>query len=143
MTSQTERPVLPARPLEVEDSWLQNELAEAHKTIRALTRQIGKEQARYDEVLRAYNKTVANLMEIARENTRLERECEEWRERAQSATHAAAMGDARNINLNLSLAITSDEASAIRKAMARLHHPDQGGDVERMKAWNTALDALV
>ena len=34
------------------------------------------------------------------------------------------------------------EVGAIRKAMARLHHPDTGGDAERMKAWNAALDPL-
>ena len=34
------------------------------------------------------------------------------------------------------------EISAIRKAMARLHHPDTGGDSERLKSWNAALDAL-
>jgi hypothetical protein len=32
--------------------------------------------------------------------------------------------------------------NAIRKAMARLHHPDVGGDPERMKAWNAALDRI-
>jgi hypothetical protein len=26
--------------------------------------------------------------------------------------------------------------------MARLHHPDVGGDAERMKAWNAVLDPL-
>jgi hypothetical protein len=26
--------------------------------------------------------------------------------------------------------------------VARLHHPDAGGDGERLKAWNTLLDAL-
>jgi hypothetical protein len=40
------------------------------------------------------------------------------------------------------LALTPDEVSAIRKAMARLHHPDTGGDAERMKLWNAALDPL-
>jgi hypothetical protein len=26
--------------------------------------------------------------------------------------------------------------------MARLHHPDVGGDLERMKAWNVVLDQI-
>lgn len=36
--------------------------------------------------------------------------------------------------------ITEAEASAIRRAIARLHHPDARGNVERMKTWNVALD---
>jgi hypothetical protein len=139
--TENDRAAQPPRPLNVDESWLQHELDEAHKTIRALTRQVGKEQTRCDEVLRAYNKTVANLMEIARENTRLEREVEEWRDRAVSAAHAAAIGG-HAPGINLTMTLTPDEAGAIRKAMARLHHPDRGGDVERMKAWNAALDAL-
>ncbi|HXG66833.1 MAG TPA: hypothetical protein VNO70_17150 [Blastocatellia bacterium] len=31
---------------------------------------------------------------------------------------------------------------AARKALARLHHPDLGGDAERMKAINNAADAI-
>jgi hypothetical protein len=38
--------------------------------------------------------------------------------------------------------ISDEEVNAIRKAMARLHHPDVGGDPERMKAWNAALDSI-
>ena len=38
--------------------------------------------------------------------------------------------------------ISDDEINAIRKAVARLHHPDLGGDPERMKAWNAALDRI-
>lgn len=34
-----------------------------------------------------------------------------------------------------------DEISAIRRAMAKLHHPDIGGDGERQKLWNAFLDA--
>jgi hypothetical protein len=42
----------------------------------------------------------------------------------------------------LTIDLTPAEVGAIRKAMARLHHPDTGGDAERMKAWNAALDPL-
>jgi septal ring factor EnvC (AmiA/AmiB activator) len=115
-------------------AWLRNELDEAHKTIRSLLRQISKEQARHSEIARAYNKTVANLMEITRENAQLERERDQWRARAEHIPTAS-------LPLGVdSLDLTSAEVSAIRKAMARLHHPDQGGDGERMKIWNAVLD---
>ena len=35
------------------------------------------------------------------------------------------------------------EINAIRRAMARLHHPDQGGDSNRMKQWNKLLDEMI
>jgi hypothetical protein len=114
---------------------LEQELAEAHKTIRALLRQLDKERGRYDECLRAYNKTVANLTEIVRENTILERELDEWRRKGERAGAPVQIG-------GLGISMTPDEVSAIRKAMARLHHPDTGGDAERMKLWNAALDPL-
>jgi hypothetical protein len=118
------------------------ELDEARKTIRTLLRQMRKDQARYDEIARAYNKTVANLTEIARQNTALEHECgalqherDLWKARAESGSPAVGLG-------GLTLDLMPDEVSAIRKAMARLHHPDAGGDAERMKLWNAALDPL-
>jgi hypothetical protein len=43
---------------------------------------------------------------------------------------------------SLATQLTDEEVTAIRKAMARLHHPDVGGDPERMKAWNAALDRI-
>ncbi|HEU5102748.1 MAG TPA: hypothetical protein VFU22_27190 [Roseiflexaceae bacterium] len=114
---------------------LQHELEEAHKTIRGLLRQIDKAQSRYDEIARAYNKTVANLMEITRENALLEHERDMWQARAE--------GIVPPLNVGSGLPeLTAAEVSAIRKAMARLHHPDTGGDAERMKAWNAALDPL-
>ena len=42
--------------------WLQEQLAETHKTIRSLLRQLSKEQTRHSETARAYNLTVANLL---------------------------------------------------------------------------------
>jgi chromosome segregation ATPase len=114
---------------------LRRELEEAHKTIRALLRQIDKEQARHAEITRAYNKTVANLMEITRENAQLERERDSYKARAEGTATPFRIGGS-------TLELTQAEVSAIRKAMARLHHPDTGGDVERMKAWNAALDPL-
>ena len=116
-------------------AWLQQELSEAHKTIRTLLRQLDKEQRRHAETVRAYDKTVANLVEAGRENTALERERNMWRSRAEGGAMPFKIG-------GLTLELTPAEVSAIRKAMARLHHPDAGGDLERMKAWNAALDPL-
>ncbi len=125
----------PAQMFEGDPVELQHDLEEAHKTIRGLLRQIDKTQARYGEIARAYNKTVANLMEITRENALLEHERNMW--------HARAEGIAPPLNLGSGLPeLTPAEVGAIRKAMARLHHPDTGGDAERMKAWNAALDPL-
>ena len=128
---------LPADP-----DLLQRELDEAHRTIHQLLRQMRKEQARYDEIARAYNKTVANLTEIARQNTILEHERavlehdrDLWRARAEQTARPLGIG-------GLTLELTPDEVGAIRKSMARLHHPDAGGDAERMKLWNAALDPL-
>jgi len=114
---------------------LRRELEEAHKTIRTLLRQIDKEQARHAEIARAYNKTVANLMEITRENAQLERERDSYKARAEGTATPFHIG-------GTVLELTQAEVSAIRKAMARLHHPDTGGDIERMKTWNAALDPL-
>jgi hypothetical protein len=120
---------------EQETSWLQQELAETHKTVRTLLRQLDKERRRYTECQRAYDLTVTNLMQIARENTLLERERDDWRRRAEGVPAPLHIG-------GLALELSPAEVSAIRKAMARLHHPDAGGDPERMKQWNAALDPL-
>jgi chromosome segregation ATPase len=132
----------PVLPNESDLALLQHELDEAHKTIRGLLRQMRKDQARYDEIARAYHKTVANITEIARQNTMLEHDRvvlehdrDLWKARAECAAPAVGI---RGLTLDLTLA----EIGAIRKAMARLHHPDAGGDAERMKLWNAALDPL-
>ncbi len=122
-------------PIPDDAELIQEQLHAAHETIHKLLRQISKEQSRCAEVARAYNKTVANLMEITRENAVLEHERDQWKSQVEN-THLQA--NLRGITLEL----TPAEVSAIRKAMARLHHPDAGGDAERMKAWNAALDPL-
>ncbi|HNP74618.1 MAG TPA: hypothetical protein PKK15_26090 [Kouleothrix sp.] len=122
-------------PIPDDPAIIQNELTEAHETIHRLLRQISKEQSRCAEVTRAYNKTVSSLVEATRENAALEHERDLWRARAESAAAPFQIG-------GLTLDLTPAEVSAIRKAMARLHHPDAGGDIERMKAWNAALDPL-
>ena len=122
-------------PSEGDVVWLQKELQEAHKTIRGLLRQLSKEQARHAETARAYNLTVANLVEATRENNALSRERDMWKARAEGVATPFSLGKG-------TVELTPAEVSAIRKAMARLHHPDTGGDVERMKLWNATLDPL-
>lgn len=114
---------------------LHMELEEAQKTIRELTRKLSKEQQKNAEAARAYNLTVANLVETTRENTLLSRELDELRARTNRESRPFTFG-------GHTLELTPTEISAIRKAMARLHHPDVGGDINRMKMWNAALDPL-
>lgn len=133
MSDTHHEPSTPAPNPEV--ALLQHELGEAHKTIRALTRQLSKEQQRHAEIVRAHTKTIANLAEAGREHSALEHDLQAWRSRAESAAVPFKIG-------GLTLDLTPDEVRAIRKAMARLHHPDAGGDAERMKSWNAALDPL-
>ena len=83
MTTEYNRFHDPAHMFEGDQAALQHDLEEAHKTIRGLLRQIDKTQARYGEIARAYNKTVANLMEITRENALLEHERNMWHARAE------------------------------------------------------------
>jgi hypothetical protein len=124
----------PPQPLSDGDlAWLQKELEEAHRTIRSLLRQLSKEQTRHAETARAYNLTVANLVEATRQSAQLEHDRDVWKARAEGQAAPFTAG---------TLTLTPAEISAIRKAMARLHHPDTGGDIERMKLWNATLDPL-
>jgi len=124
----------PPQPLSDSDlAWLQKELEEAHRTIRSLLRQLSKEQTRHAETARAYNLTVANLVEATRQSAQLEHDRDMWKARAEGQGVPFTAG---------TLTLTPAEISAIRKAMARLHHPDAGGDIERMKLWNATLDPL-
>jgi len=81
-----------------------------------------------------------------RENTVLTNDRDMWRHRAQrleAGLSADPYGEHSPIDVGaLTGQLSDDEVNAIRKAMARLHHPDVGGDPERMKAWNAALDRL-
>lgn len=113
---------------------LQHQLDEAQSEVRRLTRELRKERARHAETSEAYTKTVKNMVEIARENALLSHELDRLRRSPRPRQRQAfeLMG----------LDLTSNEARAIRKAMARLHHPDVGGDEQRMKVWNAILDQL-
>jgi septal ring factor EnvC (AmiA/AmiB activator) len=113
---------------------VQRELEDANITIRRLTRELKKERARLAETSEAYSKTVSNMVEIARENALLENELARLR-------RIRPLGSDTTLSL-LSLDLTPSEARAIRKAMARLHHPDVGGDEKRMKEWNAVLDRI-
>ncbi len=75
------------------------------------------------------------MVEISRENALLSHEIE----RLRRATPRVARSRAVELH---GIDITASEAKAIRKAMARLHHPDVGGDEHRMKVWNAVLDQL-
>lgn len=112
-----------------------HELEQAQRTIRRLERELRKTRQRVDEIGRAYQLTVANLVRTSGTCAVLEHERDTWRRRAEGRS-SDTMLDAGGI------VIRPDEVAAIRKAVARLHHPDAGGDAERMKQWNTALDAL-
>jgi|GEM_PF-1448689 len=115
-------------------SELQRQLEEAQHTIRRLTRELAKEQARHAQTSEAYSKTVTNMVEVARENALLTHELE----RLKRSTRSSSL-DMPNI---AGIDLKPSEVKAIRKAMARLHHPDVGGDEQRMKVWNSMLDQL-
>lgn len=125
---------------------LRRELAEAQAMSRGLRRQLEKALQSANEAQRAHAKMVATLTETMRENTTLANERDVWRTKAQrlEAGLSAEPGGERPVIEIGALAgqLTEDEVNAIRKAMARLHHPDVGGNPERMKAWNAALDRL-
>ena len=114
---------------------LENDLVEAQAQVRRLTRALKKEQQRLAETAEAYNKTVANLVRTVHENTVLRYEYERLKQRFPREPECPAPQV-------LGLAVTRSEVAAIRKAIARLHHPDVGGDAVRMQAWNVALDQL-
>jgi hypothetical protein len=113
---------------------LRREIDDAHRTIRALMRRLADEQEQQAKTKHAYEQMKSNIMEMNREFATVERERDLWRQRAEQ-TGGLEWLDALP-------QLTADEVSAIRRAMARLHHPDQGGDSERMKEWNKVLDRL-
>lgn len=124
---------------------LRRELAEAQALNRGLRRQLEKALQSANEAQRAHAKMVATLTETMRENTSLANERDVWRAKAQRLEAGLGPEPGASVSIDISALagqISEDEANAIRKAMARLHHPDVGGDPERMKAWNAALDRL-
>ncbi|GAC1639653.1 MAG: hypothetical protein NVS4B8_06640 [Herpetosiphon sp.] len=116
---------------------LERELSDLRLSMRSLARQLRKTEARYAEIEQAYVKTVANLVHTTQENMSLRHECERLRRSVDAKPSYSPLSDAV-----FGLHLTLPEIAAVRKAMARLHHPDVGGDVQRMQAWNVALDIL-
>lgn len=115
-------------------AWLVHELEQTQATRGRLLRQIEQEQASHQHIMHTYKRIVDHLVEISRQNMELERERDLWRSRLSASGMTTILDE--QINL------TTDEISAIRRAMARLHHPDAGGDTERMQLWNAVLDQL-
>lgn len=113
---------------------LERDLADAQNEIRRLGRELKKQQQRLTETSEAYNKTVSNLVRTVHENTVLRYEYERLKQRVPEPQVPAPT----IFGLNLS----RTEVAAIRKAIARVHHPDVGGDSTRMQAWNVVLDQL-
>lgn len=126
---------------------LGRELSELTTLNKGLRRQLEKALQTVSETQRAHAKMVATLTETMRENTSLTIERDLWRARAQRrAAELIVESEAEPAAIDVTVLagqMSEDEINAIRKAMARLHHPDVGGDPERMKAWNAALDRLV
>jgi hypothetical protein len=113
---------------------LKHEINEAHRTIRVLMRRITSEQEQQAKTQHAYEQMKQNIIEMNREYAVVEREREMWRMRAEQS----------GIHWNDQLPHLDDaEINAIRRAMARLHHPDHGGDSNRMKQWNKLLDQMI
>ncbi|NJP04890.1 MAG: hypothetical protein HC837_04280 [Chloroflexaceae bacterium] len=120
---------------------LYSELEAANALNRKLMRQLKQAQAAAAEASRAHAKMVATLTETMRENTALTTERDLWKARAmrQPSLSETYLHISHLLGID---DVTEEEVRVIRKAIARLHHPDTGGDAERMKAWNVALDRL-
>jgi septal ring factor EnvC (AmiA/AmiB activator) len=155
LTTQNEQIMQKATSMEEEYMALLKELEEVRAENQRLQEQIKKTvkaasnaERAAAEAARAHAKMVETLTETMRENNALTIDRDMWKARAQRATAQAetfanANGYAYDIPTSLgTLHVTEDEARAIRKAIARLHHPDSGGNAERMKMWNAALDRI-
>ncbi|WP_110518952.1 hypothetical protein [Herpetosiphon llansteffanensis] len=116
---------------------MERELQEAKVANRELRRRLEKVQQQLNETSNAYNKTVKNMLDMIRENNELTVECERLR-------WYSGRYDSEQIRVETKQLpkLSPDEARAIRKAMARLHHPDIGGSIERMQLWNSLLDQI-
>lgn len=121
---------------------LRRELESAQSMNRKILRQLKQAQESAAEALRAHAKMVSTLTETMRENIALTNERDIWKARALKKGTCEEHTPS-DIHAVLGIdRITETEARAIRKTMARLHHPDAGGDPERMKEWNAALDHI-
>ena len=131
--SQSNRKLSPAeRYANYDRTRLERDLDTAETNVRELRRRVNKLEEQLNQTRQAYDKTVANMLEIIRENLQLTHECERLRFAVEMPFE-----DAPNPDLPT---LSDEEISAIRKAMARLHHPDVGGNAQRMQYWNAFLD---
>jgi cell division septum initiation protein DivIVA len=122
--------------LREENRKLRQELKQAQRTV-------SKAEQSSAEAQRAHQKMVQTLTETMRENTELVMERDLWRARARRANAAAEDAYiAADLEATIGIDISDDEVRAIRKAIARVHHPDSGGNAERMKLWNATLDRI-
>ncbi|RRR75084.1 MAG: hypothetical protein EI684_05535 [Candidatus Viridilinea halotolerans] len=146
MLQSDELPFTTQQNAEREVEALRRELAESQQLVRGLRRQLEKALEAANEAKRAHAKMVGTLTETVRENTTLAHERDFWRARAQrseAGLHSEPEVEHPVLDIgSLSHQISEEEVNAIRKAMARLHHPDVGGNPERMKVWNATLDRL-
>ncbi len=132
-------------PSENDYTVLQQEVHDVQAQNRVLQRRLKKAEESAAEALRAHAKMVSTLTETMRENSALVIERDMWKLRTQ---RAEGVQDQQGALASSALFlpgidhITEAEARVIRKAVARLHHPDSGGDTERMKAWNAILDRI-
>lgn len=147
MSESWEDPV-PEYEQDPERRFLLLELQEAHKMNRDLLRQLKKSQRVAEEAIRAHAKMVETLTRTMRENMLLmdERDCwkhraQQWSEKFAAKNSAGAQSGAETVFPGIGH-ITAAEARVIRKAIARLHHPDSGGDTKRMQEWNALLDRI-
>lgn len=129
-------------PLQFENDTLRQELTQAQTELRSLRRELKKAHELKAEATRAHAKMVTTLTETMRENAALSIELDAWKTRLQreEQEHEEYIASVEAL-LGIE-SITEAEAGAIRKAMARLHHPDSGGNTERMKTWNAILDKI-
>lgn len=132
-------------PSEHDSLALQQEVHDIRAKNRVLQRRLKKAEESAAEAIRAHAKMVATLTETMRENSALLIERDMWKLRAQRAEvtqdQQGALASSAPFVPGIDH-ITETEARVIRKAMARLHHPDSGGDTERMKVWNAILDRI-
>lgn len=127
-----------------QEQMLWQELEAAHSMNRKILRQLKRAQEAAAEASRAHTMMVDTLTETMRENMVLSNERDIWKARAlKRSMMRPDESESSDVGKLLGIGkITEAEARAIRKTMARLHHPDAGGDPERMKAWNAALDQI-
>ncbi len=117
---------------------LERQVAELTLALKRVNRDLRKAEEHHQETEQAYQKMVGNLVQTTQENLVLRHECQRLRQQARAEAPSSP-----NPTVSFGIRLTPEEVAVVRKAIARLHHPDAGGDVSRMQEWNVALDALL